>query len=344
MRSGRNKAARRVVLLILSGAAITAAGLAAGVIASRLVSSRDAAAGPTPIPPEAAPGLATATERSEDAAAVESTAAPSSVDVGERAFHPPMDDRDSFVRWMLSRTHDTGRGDAKRFLQWRWDCAQDLLRWNSIHDDRVLEAFLRTPREIFIREKNRSRAYEHAYMPIGYGSTITDPWVVSIMTQAVSPAPEHRVLEIGTGSGYQSAMLAQLSNHIYTVEVIEELAAETDLLFRELYRQHPEYRNIRRITGDGYNGWPDAAPFHRIIVTCSIDHVPPALLRQLAPGSIMVIPVGPPSGQTLMVIHKRADADGRPVYERRRIMPVKFIPFRDAKGRSYAAAAERGSG
>jgi protein-L-isoaspartate(D-aspartate) O-methyltransferase len=243
----------------------------------------------------------------------------------------PLNDREAYVSWMLEHTQE-----EEHFIRWRWQCARDLVNWSSIQDERVLEAFLRTPREIFIREHNRSRAYEHSYMPIGYGSTITDPWVVSIMTQAANPAKDDRVLEIGTGSGYQSALLSHLTDHVFTVEVIGALAKETDRLLNSLQNRYPEYSHIKRKSTDGYYGWAEHAPYQSILVTCSIDHIPPLLLRQLHPGGSLIIPVGPPSGQTLMKITKAVSTDGEISYERESIMPVKFIPFKNRKGESYS--------
>lgn len=244
---------------------------------------------------------------------------------------PPLDNREAYIDWMLEHTEE-----EEYFIRWRWECVQDLVKWSSIRDKRVLAAFLRTPREVFIREHNKSRAYEHSYMPIGFGSTITDPWVVSVMTQTVNPAKDHRVLEIGTGSGYQSALLAHLTNHVYTIEIIEALAEETDQLFRDLEKRYPEYSHIRRKSADGYYGWAEHAPYQSILVTCSIDHVPPILLKQLSPGGCMVIPVGPPSGQTLMKITKSVSEQGVISYERQSIMPVRFIPFKSKSGESYS--------
>jgi protein-L-isoaspartate(D-aspartate) O-methyltransferase len=258
-----------------------------------------------------------------------------------RYSHPPLESKEAFVDWMLRNTQE-----EEYFIRWRWECAQDLLRWSGIKDTRILEAFLRTPREIFIRERNRARAYEHSYMPIGYGATITDPWVVSVMTQAINPERDHRILEIGTGSGYQSAILARLTDQVYTVEIIDGLAEETDRLYRVLEKKYPEYAKIRRKSGDGYFGWPEHAPFQGILVTCAIDHVPPDLLKQLSPGGCVVIPVGPPSGQTLMKITKDVSENGTISYNRQSIMSVKFIPFKTKSGRIYTKeiSEDRGSG
>ncbi len=243
----------------------------------------------------------------------------------------PLNDREAYVAWMLEHTQE-----EERFIRWRWQCVQDLVDWSSIQDERVRKAFLKTPREIFIREHNRSRAYEHSYMPIGYGSTITDPWVVSIMTQAANPAKDDRVLEIGTGSGYQSALLSHLTDHVFTVEIIEALAKETDQLIQDIEHRYPEYSHIKRKSADGYYGWAENAPYHSILVTCSIDHIPPLLLKQLRPGGCLIIPVGPPSGQTLLKITKTVSTDGEIFYERKSIMPVRFIPFKNKRGESYS--------
>ena len=253
-------------------------------------------------------------------------------DITERVLHPPMDNKEEYVGWMLEHTNE-----KEKFITWRWDCIKDLLLWKSIRDERIKESFLRTPRENFIRKRNIHRAYEHAYMPIGYGATITDPWIVSLMTQTIAPEPYHKVLEIGTGSGYQSALLSELSNFVYTIEIIEELAAETNELYREYEKEYPQYKNIRRVTGDGYYGWPEKEPFDRIIVTCSIDHIPPPLLKQLAPEGIMVIPVGPPSGQKLLKVIKHVE-EGSTYFDRENLLPRKvyFISFRDKEGKRYS--------
>jgi protein-L-isoaspartate(D-aspartate) O-methyltransferase len=184
----------------------------------------------------------------------------------------------------------------------------------------------------FIRDRNKHLAYDHRYLPIGYGATITDPWVVSIMTQILNPDFDHRVLEIGTGSGYQASILAELSNHVYSIEIIEELLDETDQIYNRMEKDYPEYANIIRKADDGYYGWEEYAPFERIIVTCGIDHIPPDLLKQLTPGGIMVIPVGPPSGQTLMKVEKKVDINGNIFFDREKIMSVKFIPFVTKEG------------
>ena len=247
-----------------------------------------------------------------------------------------MENKDEYLQYMIQNTYE-----KEEFIDWRWECVEDLLSWKSIKNDRVKEAFLRAPRENFIRKRNLNRAYEHAYMPIGYGATITDPWIVSVMTQTIDPQPHHKVLEIGTGSGYQSSLLSQLTNHVFTIEVIDELAKETHNLYKTLELEYPEYKNIHRVVGDGYYGWPEKSPFDRIIVTCSIDHIPPPLLKQMAPDGIMVIPVGPPSGQKLLKVTKFVEGDSV-YFDRENLLSrkVRFIAFRDSQGKSYSATSE----
>ncbi|MGA2764924.1 MAG: protein-L-isoaspartate O-methyltransferase [Spirochaetia bacterium] len=245
-------------------------------------------------------------------------------DIATRTDLPPFSDREAFVDWMVQHTDQKAK-----FLKARWDRAQIIQRLGNYTHDRVREAFLLTPREYFARDPRR--AYENAVLPIGYGQTISGPHLVSRMTDYLDPQPEQKVLEIGTGSGYQSALLSEISNHVFTIEIVEKLARETDAIYRRLEPRYPEYRNIKRKVDDGYYGWEEYAPFDRIIVTCGIDHVPPALIRQLAPGGIMVIPIGPPSGQTILRIIKKVAADGTVSLEREDIYHGKkkqiFVPF-----------------
>jgi protein-L-isoaspartate(D-aspartate) O-methyltransferase len=244
---------------------------------------------------------------------------------------PPTDGRSEYVKWMLANTDQ-----EEEFLLAKWSRAQWALNWSAFPDfthETVLQGFLRTPREYFCRPQNIDRAYAHAYLPIGYGQTISGPHIVARMTDALDPQPDHRVLEIGTGSGYQSAFLSELSNYVYTIEIIEPLAMETDEIYRELEAAYPQYGNIKRKVDDGYFGWEDYAPFDRIIVTAGIDHIPPPLLQQLAPDGIMVIPVGPPSGQKILKITKRIEDDltvsleREDIYEGTKIDTDIFVPF-----------------
>ncbi len=253
-----------------------------------------------------------------------------------RKEHPPLKSKKDFIRWMTENTPQ-----QERFLGWKWALGQSLLESGDIVSGEVFEAFLRTPREEFCRPQNIQRAYDDIFMSIGYGVTISDPNVVSRMTETIRPAYNQKVLEIGTGSGYQSAILAQLSNYVYTIEIIKPLAEETDALYKKLEADYPEYRNVKRKIDDGYYGWKEYAPFDRIIVTCGIDHIPPPLIEQLAPDGIMVIPVGPRGRQTLLKVVKKLLPNGGTVVEREDVykgkMKVRFVPFTDKGGGIHSA-------
>jgi protein-L-isoaspartate(D-aspartate) O-methyltransferase len=245
-------------------------------------------------------------------------------DVAARSDNPPFNNRDPFVDWIVNHTDQKAN-----FVKERWDRAQIIQRLGNFTHERVREAFLRTPREYFSRDPRR--AYENAVLPIGFGQTISGPHLVARMTDYLDPQPDQKVLEIGTGSGYQSALLSEISNHVFTIEIVEKLARQTDAIYKRLEPRYPEYKNIIRKVDDGYYGWEEYAPFDRIIVTCGIDHVPPALIKQLAPGGIMVIPIGPPSGQTILRIVKNVASDGTVSLEREDIYHGKhkqiFVPF-----------------
>jgi protein-L-isoaspartate(D-aspartate) O-methyltransferase len=254
-------------------------------------------------------------------------------DVAQELGTLPKESKERFVAFMTQRF-----GEDRAYLEERWDLAQDLQETGELQGN-AIEAFLRTPREHFVREANLSRAYADTWMPIGYGATITDPDVVGMMTTTLDVKSEHRVLEIGTGSGYQSAILSHLANHVYTIEIIEPLYHETDALYRGLEERYPSYRNIARKLGDGFYGWEKYAPFDRIIVTCAIDHLPPPLIQQLAPDGIMVVPLGPPARQYIMKVERITDEKGGVTLKRTDVyngVGVQFIPFHDERGASYS--------
>ncbi|HEY9595446.1 MAG TPA: protein-L-isoaspartate(D-aspartate) O-methyltransferase [Spirochaetia bacterium] len=288
--------------------------------------------------PPARPPLAVADESAPDVVDHQLADTGPGFDITTRHDDPPTTSRAAFVSWMTAHTDQ-----KEKFLQQKWALAQGIVKSRSITHPRVLEAFLRAPREFFARDTRR--AYENAVLPIGYGQTISGPYMVARMTDWLNPEPEQKVLEIGTGSGYQSAVLSELSKHVYTVEIVDPLARETDAIYRKHETRYPEFRNIHRKIDDGYYGWQEHAPFDRIIVTCGIDHVPPELLRELAPGGMMVIPVGPPSGQTILRITKRVDPDGTVRLEREDIFQGKrreiFVPFTNRGGGTHV---EKGSG
>ena len=168
-----------------------------------------------------------------------------------------------------------------------------------------------TPREEFVTKPNLSRAYVWHFLDIGYGVSITGPNTVARMTNSLDVQFSDKVLEIGTGSGYQSAYLSNLTEKVWSIEIIKALSERTAGIRNDLIaRGYSEYKSITTKNDDGYYGWPEAAPFDKIIVTCGIDHVPPPLLRQLRPNGVMVIPVGPPGTQHVLKITKKQAADG----------------------------------
>lgn len=186
-------------------------------------------------------------------------------------------------------------------------------------DKRVLEAMGQVPRHEFVPASQQRYAYENRPLPIGYGQTISQPYIVALMTDLVSPEPHHRVLEVGTGSGYQAAVLSQLVSSVYTIEIIPELGEAAGQRLEKL-----GYGNVTMRTGDGYYGWENAAPFDAIVVTAAADHIPPPLVRQLKPGGHMVIPVGGRfTTQELVLVSK--DRGGE--INLRQLLPVAFVPL-----------------
>jgi protein-L-isoaspartate(D-aspartate) O-methyltransferase len=185
-----------------------------------------------------------------------------------------------------------------------------------------------TPREKFVLQQNLARAYEHAFLDIGYGVTISGPHIVGRMTSNIDPKQGEKVLEVGTGSGYQSAYLSHLTDQVHTVEIIKPLAERTRSIYDQLIKDgYKEFEAIKSKAADGYYGWEEAAPFDKIIVTCGIDHVPPPLLQQLKPGGIMVIPVGPPGAQRVLKVVKTQQPDGEMTVARSDIYGGRIVPF-----------------
>ncbi len=192
------------------------------------------------------------------------------------------------------------------------------LRNQGVRDMRVLEAIERVPRELFVNEVFRPMAWDDSALPISCGQTISQPFVVAYMTHHLQLDPRHKVLEIGTGSGYQTAVLAQLCRRVYTIERYRTLAAEAGERFRQL-----GLTNITQLVADGMKGWPQQAPFERIIVTAAARDVPPALLEQLAVGGIMVIPVGKDTREQQLQRITRGDEGIRT----ESLLPVRFVPL-----------------
>ncbi len=198
------------------------------------------------------------------------------------------------------------------------------LKGRDISDPRVLAAMAKVPRHQFVPSHLVSRAYDDTPLPIGHGATISQPYIVALMTQAAMVQPGMRVLEVGTGSGYQAAILAELTDQVFTIELVPELAqAATDRLARLGYAQ------ITVKAGDGYLGWPDQAPFDAILVTAAAPEVPPALKEQLKDGGRLIIPVGPVFGpQYLLKLTKQGNT-----FKEEVITPVAFVPLVKPKQR-----------
>lgn len=194
---------------------------------------------------------------------------------------------------------------------------QLLSDWRAIRDRAVLQAMATVPRHEFVPAELRPYAYDDRPLPIGYSQTISQPYVVAFMTEQLAPKMTDRVLEIGTGSGYQAAILSALVKEVYSIEIVEPLARRAG---NDLARLG--YGNVRLRHGDGYQGWPEAAPFDAIIVTCAPDHVPQPLLDQLKDGGRMIIPVGGSGDQRLFLLRKRGDR-----LEQEAVLPVRFVPM-----------------
>jgi protein-L-isoaspartate(D-aspartate) O-methyltransferase len=189
----------------------------------------------------------------------------------------------------------------------------------GITDSEVIEVMGRVPRHEFVPENLEQLAYLNRPLPIGYGQTISQPYIVALMTQELEISKEDKILEIGTGSGYQAAVLAEMGAQVYTIEIIGPLAEQAERRFRDL-----GYSQIETRHADGYYGWREESPFNAIIVTAAPDHVPPPLLEQLKQGGVMVIPVGPVGGyQELWKIRRTGENE----FERSSLGGVQFVPF-----------------
>lgn len=206
--------------------------------------------------------------------------------------------------------------DENLFVQKRKQMVENQIKARGIKNLRVLDAMLKVKRHLFVPSDIRHLAYEDRPLPIGGGQTISQPYIVALMTELLALKGTERVLEIGTGSGYQAAILAELVKEVYTIEILEPLARQSEGLLKEL-----NYKNIKVKFGDGFLGWPEFSPFDGIIVTCAPEKIPPPLLEQLAEGGRLVIPVGI-YWQDLKLVRKLKDriieAD---------IVPVRFVPM-----------------
>jgi protein-L-isoaspartate(D-aspartate) O-methyltransferase len=236
---------------------------------------------------------------------------------------PPTESREAFIAWMQKN-----RGEDPGYLGQRYDRFLQLVAHQDVWDAADKRAYLLTPREEFVTAENLSRAYEWHHLNIGFGVTITGPHTVARMTNTLNIKRGDKVLEIGTGSGYQSAYLSYLTDKLWSIEIIPALAKRTRGVYDSLIaRGYSEYGAIHTKNADGYYGWEEAAPFDKIIVTCGIDHIPPPLLQQMSPSGMMVIPVGPPGAQHVIKAIKQQAADGAISVTRSDIYGGAIIPF-----------------
>lgn len=223
----------------------------------------------------------------------------------------------SLLLWLLLLAPPEG------FEAQRQRMVDEHIASRGIRDRAVLGAMRETPRHLFVPEHLRSEAYDDHPLPIGRGQTISQPYIVALMSEMLGPGPNLRVLEIGTGSGYQAAILSKLFKEVYTIEILPALAEQAQAVFRQLKLQ-----NIHTRVGDGYQGWPEQAPYDRVLLTAAPPEIPSALIDQLAPGGRLVGPVGAdPLAQYLVVVEK--DKAGK---TRRRVSyPVRFVPMVPAR-------------
>lgn len=223
--------------------------------------------------------------------------------------------------FLISAAACHAAGDAAQRDGAAWDAArarmvEEQLRARDITSARVLDAMRRVPRHLFVPEAERSSSYGDHPLPIGHAQTISQPYIVAFMTQALEIERSHRVLEIGTGSGYQAAVLGELAGEVYTIEIVAPLAERARKTLASL-----GYRNIHVRAGNGYLGWPEHAPFDRIMVTAAPDDVPKTLVDQVKIGGLMAIPVGALT-QELRILRRTASGT-----ETLRTLPVRFVPM-----------------
>lgn len=213
----------------------------------------------------------------------------------------------------------SGFPQADQYAPLREKMVKQQIIDRGIIDKKTIDALREVPRHLFVPQNLQDQAYDDSSLPIGFGQTISQPYIVALMTQIVKPDPGKKALEIGTGSGYQAAILSQIVDSVFTVEIVPELAKDAEGLFMRL-----GYGNILAKYGDGYKGWPEHAPFDIIIVTAAPENIPQPLIDQLSENGRMIIPVGNPDAyQELVLVEKK---DGKII--KSRITMVKFVPFR----------------
>jgi protein-L-isoaspartate(D-aspartate) O-methyltransferase len=211
-----------------------------------------------------------------------------------------------------------GAETGEAYRQARLTMVKEQIADRGISDRRVLKAMESVPRHAFVPAAYRDQAYADHPLPIGYGQTISQPYIVAYMCEVAGIRPSDRILEVGTGSGYHASVISRLASKIYTIEIIPELARRAEETIRQL-----GYENIVLRQGDGYFGWKDEAPFDVIIVTAAADHIPPPLLRQLKDGGRMIIPLGHPFFTQKLVLVEKKNGEIRS----RDLIPVRFVPL-----------------
>ncbi len=219
----------------------------------------------------------------------------------------------------------TQNNDPMSYEEQRKEMVLTQIKMRGIKDKKVLDAMMKVPRHAFVIEAYLKHAYDDSPLPIGYEQTISQPYIVAFMTEKLELKTGNRVLEIGTGSGYQTAVLAQICDSVFTIEIIEPLGKRAIEIFEEL-----NYENIYTRIGDGYKGWPQKAPFDAIIVTCAPTDIPKQLEEQLAEGGRMIIPVGRTWAQELYLLKKE---NGK--LKQKAVLPVRFVPMIDEEGKTY---------
>ena len=239
------------------------------------------------------------------------------------AATPPMDSSAAYVKWMVEN-----RGEDAKYLKERYERFRIMVDTQHLGNERDKRGFLMTPREEFCLAVNRDKAYTFHFLDIGWGVTISGPDIVGKMTSTLNIQKGEKVLEIGTGSGYQSAYLSNMTDKVWSIEIIKPLAERTRGIYDALIKRgYSEFSAITSKNADGYYGWEEAAPFDKIVVTCGIDHIPPPLLKQLKPGGVMCIPVGPPGAQHVLKVIKNVGADGAVTVARTDIYNGRIVPF-----------------
>jgi len=222
--------------------------------------------------------------------------------------------------FLLFGCSDMSKKESKQkkddFTRLREQMVQNQIIYRGVKDKRVLAAVSKVERHLFVPENLQKQAYQDEPLPIGYGQTISQPYIVAYMTEQLELNGDEKVLEIGTGSGYQAAILGELAMEVYTIEIVPELGEIANQRLSNL-----EYTNVHVRIGDGYNGWPERAPFDAVIVTAAPDHIPPPLVDQMKIGGRLIIPVGDYSQELLLMVKTEKGI------EKKRKIPVRFVPM-----------------